>query len=75
MLEEKNRSQERYVIVCGRKEKHQYKIGQGLNLRRRRKEKRSVRIENLPDWKGNSPDRPVLRLFGLLFSRSQKQKK
>jgi hypothetical protein len=64
--EEKNRSQERgrvfsicekQVVICGRKEKHQYKIEHGLNLRRRRKEKRSVRIRSLTDLKGNSPDR------------------
>jgi hypothetical protein len=45
------------VVTCGRKEKHQYKIEHGLNPRRRRKEKSSVRIKSLPDLKGNSPDR------------------
>jgi hypothetical protein len=45
------------VVTWGRKEKHQYKIERGLNLGRRRKEKRSVRIKSLPDLKGNSPDR------------------
>jgi hypothetical protein len=45
------------VVTCGRKEKHQYKIEHGLNLGRRRKEKRSVRVKSLPGLKGNSPDR------------------
>jgi hypothetical protein len=45
------------MVTCGRKEKHQYKIEHALNLGRRRKEKRSVRIKRLPDLKGNSPDR------------------
>jgi hypothetical protein len=45
------------VVTCGRKEKHQYKIENGLNLGRRRKEKSSVRIKSLSDLKGNSPDR------------------
>ena len=45
------------MVTCGRKEKHQYKIEHGLNLRRRTKEKRSVRIKSLPELKGNSPDR------------------
>ncbi len=45
------------MVTCGRKEKHQYKIENALNLGRRRKEKSSVRIKSLPDLKGNSPDR------------------
>ena len=45
------------MVICGRKEKHQYKIEHGLNLGRRRKEKSSVRIKRLPDLKDNSPDR------------------
>ena len=35
------------MVKCGRKEKHQYKIEHGLNLRRRRKEKRNVRAKKL----------------------------
>jgi hypothetical protein len=42
------------VVTCGRKEKHQNKIEHTLNLRRRREEKRNVRIESLPDLKDNS---------------------
>jgi hypothetical protein len=49
------------VVACGRKEKHQYKIEHDLNLGRRRKEKRSVRVKSLPDLKGNSPDRSAAR--------------
>jgi hypothetical protein len=45
------------VVTCGTKEKHQNKIEHGLNLGRRRKEKRSARIRNLLDLKDNSPDR------------------
>jgi len=45
------------VVTCGRKEKHQNKIEHILNLRRRRKERRSVRIKSLPDLKDSSPDR------------------
>lgn len=45
------------MVTCGRKEKHQNKIEHILNLRRRRKEKRSVRIKSLPDLKDNSPDK------------------
>ncbi|MCJ7634125.1 hypothetical protein MUP77_17275 [Candidatus Bathyarchaeota archaeon] len=50
------------MVKCGRKEKHQYKIEHGLNLRRRRKEKNNIRTKSLPDLKGNSPDRPALGL-------------
>ena len=42
------------MVTCGRKEKHHNKIEHGLNLGRRRKEKRSVRIKSLPDLKDNS---------------------
>jgi len=42
------------VVTCGRKEKRQYKIEYGLNLRRRRKEKRNVRIRSLLDLKDSS---------------------
>jgi hypothetical protein len=45
------------VVTCGRKEKHQNKIEHGLNLRRRRKEKRNVRRKSVPDLKDNNPDR------------------
>jgi hypothetical protein len=44
------------VATCGRKEKRQYEIEHGLNLGRRRKEKRSARIRNLLDLKDNSPE-------------------
>ena len=49
------------MVACGRKEKHQYKIEHGLNLGRRRKEKRSVRIKSLPDLRDNSPERARLK--------------
>ncbi len=42
------------MVACGRKEKHQYKIENGLNLRRGRNEKRNVRIRSLPDLKDSS---------------------
>jgi len=45
------------VVTCGRKEKHQNKIERGLNLGRRRKEKRNVRRKSMPDLKDNGPDR------------------
>jgi hypothetical protein len=45
------------VVTCGRKEKHQNKTEHILNLGRRRKEKRSVRVKSVPDLKDNSPDR------------------
>jgi len=41
---------------CLRKEKQEYKTGQNPVLRRRRKEKRSVRRKSLPDLKDNGPD-------------------
>jgi len=45
------------VVTCGRKEKHQNKIEHGLNLGRRKKEKRNVRRKSVPDLKDSSPDR------------------
>ena len=48
------------MVICGRKEKHRYKIERGLNLGRK-KEKSNVRTKSLPDLKGNSPDRACAR--------------
>ena len=45
------------MVTCKRKEKLQNKIEHGLNLGRRSKEKRNVKRKNVPDLKGNSPDR------------------
>ncbi len=45
------------MVKCGRKEKHRNEIERGLNLRRRRKEKRSVKTKRLLDLRGNGPDR------------------
>jgi hypothetical protein len=47
------------VVTCGRKEKPQNKIEHILNLGRRRKEKGSGRKKNLPDLRGNDPDRLI----------------
>jgi hypothetical protein len=45
-------------VVEGKQDR---KIGQNLDLRRRRKEKRSVRRRSLPDLKDESPDRLYLK--------------
>jgi hypothetical protein len=45
------------VVICGRKEKHQYKTEHDLNLGKRRKEKNNVRTRSRLDLKDNNPDR------------------
>ena len=44
-------------MTCGRKEKQEYKIGENLSLRRRRRETISARRKNSPERKDNSPDK------------------
>ena len=48
---------EKETVICGRKEKQEYKIGENLSLRRRRRETISARRKSLPDLKDNSPGR------------------
>lgn len=45
------------MVTCGKKERHQNEIEHGLNLGRRKKEKRNVRRKSVPGLKDNSPDR------------------
>jgi hypothetical protein len=52
---------------CRRKEKQEYKTGQNPVLRRRKKEKRSVRRKSLPDLKDNGPDSSQT-CFGFRFA-------
>ena len=48
---------EKETVICGRKEKQEYKIGENLSLRRRRRETISARRKSLPELKDNSQDR------------------
>jgi len=45
------------VVTWERKEKHQNEIEHGLNLGRRKKEKRSVRRKSVSDLKDSGSDR------------------
>ena len=48
---------EKEAGTYGIKEKQEYKIGQNLSLRRRRRETINARRKSLPDLKDNSPGR------------------
>jgi hypothetical protein len=57
---------EKEVGTCGRKEKQQNKIGQNLNLGRRRNEKRRAKRKSLPDLNANDPDKLCVRYAQML---------